>query len=321
MTTDFEGSLEAHRAALLRHCYRMLASLDEAEDAVQESLVRAWKARATYRGEAPFERWLYAISTRVCLDALRHRRRRGLPQLDGLPAGDEFTLVETDPSVWIEPAPDARLFPDGEVATDRRESIALAFVALLQELPPKQRAVLILKDVLGWPAEDIATALGLSLSSVNSALHRARAIPTRADRPHAEPAPERLAAFVRAWEERDLDALVELLQEDVVLAMPPYAVWLRGPRAVARLFGSPRFVAFWSSVQRIVPVRANGLPAFVFHRALADGEIVPHAVLVARFVAGSVAEMTAFIGPSFVRAFDRTVPMGRVVMTIEGGLP
>src|SRR5437868_8437591 len=159
------------RPALLRHCYRMLGSFEEAEDVVQDALLRAWRARDTYAGDAPLAHWLMRIATNACLNALTRGRPRALPQLDRDP---DAPLMEHDTAAWVTPAPDARLYPDPARAAEAREQVALAFIALLQRLPPKPRAVLLLKDVVGWSAEEIASALELTLPSVNSALHRAR---------------------------------------------------------------------------------------------------------------------------------------------------
>ncbi len=306
MTTDIEAALAAHRPALLRHCYRMVGSFAEAEDLVQDVLERAWKASSSYRGEATVQRWLYAIATNTCINALAQpRRKRELPQLEGEPLLDEGALGEPDrvSERWVTPAPDASLFPSPGEATEARETVALAFVALLQRVPPRQRAVLLLKDVLGWSAEEIVDALGLSLSSVNSALHRARASIQREGPTASEPSPESLRAFVRAWEARDLDALLHLLREDVVLAMPPWVAWFRGLDVVARFLGSERFGAVWSRLTRVRVTRANGLPALAFYRT-EGGVVVPHAILVARFVADRVVDMTVFIGAGNFTGFD-----------------
>ena len=300
----FDAALAQHRAALLRHCYRMLGSFAEAEDLVQDTLERAWKARESYRGTAPVQRWLYSIATNACLNALATRKRRGLPQSESRPVTDDYTLGETDADRWITPAPDHRLFPDPREAAESRESVALAFIALAQRVPPRQRAALLLKDVLGWTSGEIAEALGLSTAAVNSALHRGREAvartPTRAD----EPSPETLRAFVRAWEARDLGALVALLRRDATLAMPPHAVWFSGVEAVARFFQTPGFQRFWARLAGLPVARANGLPALGFRRTLDDGTIAPHSIMVVRFTGNRVAEMTTFIGANNFRGFE-----------------
>ena len=300
MNPEFVGAFAAHRAALLRHCYRMLGSFAEAEDAVQDVLERAWKSRDTWAADASLKRWLYTIATNVCLNLLASRRARTLPQLESAATVGEFSLDERERAHWVTPAPDARLIADE--ALESKQTIALAFVALLQQLPPKQRAAVLMKDVLGWSADEIAGALQLTASSVNSALHRGRETLARSPARSAEPAPVTLTAFVRAWESRDVHQLVALLQHDVEMAMPPHSIWLRGRDAVERFLAYPRFAAYWSSVVRVGLTRANGLPALVFHQA--EG---PSSIMVARFVDGLVAEMTVFVGKSYLSGFDLDV--------------
>jgi RNA polymerase sigma-70 factor (ECF subfamily) len=289
---NLDDALEQQRPALLRHCYRMLGSFDEAEDQVQVTLERAWKARETFGGQVPLEHWLHKIATNACLNALESRKHRTLPQLESEPGTGEFVPGEREPAEWITPAPDAKLFPSQ--ALERRETVALAFIALLQRLPPRQRAALLMKDVLGWPAEEIADALELTVPSVNSALHRARETLEAAPREAEEPAADALAAFVRAWESRDLDGLVALLKRDVEIQMPPHSMWLRGVDALRRFFSSPRFQSYWSDVVRVTTSRANGLPALIFQHPRRPS------TMVVRWVQGQVHEMTVFIG-------DRTV--------------
>ncbi len=304
----------------MRHCYRMLGSFADAEDLVQDTFERAWKARDSFSGNAPMERWLFTIATNACLNVLAKKRPLVLPQLESDAAGSDFVLEETEQSKWITPAPDARLFANPAEAVASRENVALAFIALLQRLPPRQRAALLMKDVLGWPAEDIAEALELSVPSVNSALHRARETMVGAASPADEPAPETLHEYVRAWEARDLDALVSLFRKDVVLAMPPYATWLRGSEAVAQFFQTPRFWALWSSGFRVALTRANGLPALAFYRKGDEGAHGRHALMVTRFLGGLLAEATVFIGSTYFAGFDvpqildRTFSRGLAVM-------
>jgi RNA polymerase sigma-70 factor (ECF subfamily) len=314
---DLQTQLGAFRPDLLRHCYRMLGSFAEAEDLVQEVLLRAWRARDTYAGDAPVSHWLMRIATNACLTALAQRRRRELPQLEHEPVEVGAPSVDLPSSHWITPASDARLFPSPATAAETRESVAIAFIALLQRLPPRQRAVLLLKDVVGWSADEIASGLGLSLPSVNSALHRARRTiaiePARAD----EPEPELLRAYVRSWEERDVDALVALLRQDVVFAMPPRAIWFRGADAVARFVATPRFAAFLARGLRVQLARANGLPALAFYAiGPAGGPPRRHSIQLVRFVAGQVAEATTFIGEDYLRGFDLAETFDR---TVSGG--
>lgn len=299
-----ESLLSLHRAEVLRHCYRMMGCYADAEDLTQDALLRAWEARDAFRGEGSLRSWLLAIATNTCLNALERRKRLELPQLERPPAGPGTPPVELEPARWLTPAPDARLFPGPEESAERRETVALAFLAALQHLSPKQRAALLLKDVVGLSAEEIAGALALSIPSVNSALHRAREAlrelpPTP---PSEEPPPEALAGYVRAWEERDLDALAALLREEVTLAMPPHGVWFRGRDVVVDFFRRPRFQEFWQAGVRVGLTRANGEPALGFYANLYGGGL--HSVGVTRFVGGKVAEMTVFIGPRFLAGFD-----------------
>lgn len=287
----------------------MLGSYAEAEDALQEALARAWQARESFRGDSSLRRWLYTIATNTCLNALTSRRARSLPELEG-PASVDFGLPEPDPERFITLAADSRLFPDAEEQAETRESVTLAFVALLQRVPPRQRAALLMKDVLGWSAEEIAEALELSLPSVNSALHRAREAVKRSESRHEEPPPETLRGFVRAWEMRDLDTLVALLRDDVTLSMPPWPLWVQGAGRVVQFFRLPRFDTFWAPGVRLLVTRANGRPALAFYRRGENGVWAAHSVMVARFVDGRAAELTAFIGVSSPEQLDLPANLG-----------
>jgi RNA polymerase sigma-70 factor (ECF subfamily) len=290
-----------HRPALLRHCYRMLGSFEEAEDVVQEVLLRGWRSRDTYAGDAPLGHWLMRIATNACLNVLTRSRPRVLPQLDVQPGAP---LAELEAATWVTPAPDARLYPDPARATEAREEVALAFIALLQRLPPKQRATLLLKDVVGWSAEEIAASLELTVSSVNSALHRAReTVVARPRGPIEDPAPELLAAYLRSWEARDLDALVALLRHDVVFAMPPHAAWFRGADAVRAFLQRPPFSDRWARGLRAAPTRANGLPALAWYSPDDAGVQRLHSIQVVRFQDGRAAEVTSFIGARYLHGF------------------
>jgi len=298
------------RPALLRHCYRMLGSFEEAEDTVQDVLVRAWRSRDTYAGDAPLAHWLMRIATNACLNVLTRGRPRALPQLDRDPSAPGGALQELEAATWVTPAPDARLFPDPARAAEAREQVALAFVALLQRLPPKQRAVLLLKDVVGWSAEEIAAALELTVSSVNSALHRARETVSAhpralAQAPVDEPSPEVLNAYLRSWERRDLESLVALLRKDVVFAMPPHGAWFHGADALAAFLQMPPFSVRWARGLRGTHTRANGLPALVWYAAEPTaGKYVLHSIQVMRFQDGALAEATNFIGAYYLHGFD-----------------
>ncbi len=294
------------RPELMRHCYRMLGSFAEAEDAVQDVLLRAWRSRDTYAGDAPLLHWLMRIATNACLNRLTRGRPRALPQVDGEPGAVGTPMVELEAAEWVTPAPDAQLFPDPAHAAEAREEVALAFIALLQRLPPKQRAVLLLKDVVGWSAEEIAAALELTVSSVNSALHRAReTVAPRPRGPIDDPSPEVLNAYLRSWETRDLESLVALLRQDVVFAMPPHSVWFRGADALRAFLQMPPFATRWARGMRGTRTRANGLPAVVWYfRGEDDGVYRRHSIQVMRFEDGALAEATNFIGAHYLHGFD-----------------
>jgi RNA polymerase sigma-70 factor (ECF subfamily) len=288
-TAEFRDAFARHRPDLLRHCYRMLGSFADAEDLVQDVLLRAWRARATYAGDAPLGHWLMRIATNACLTALARGRRRELPQLDRDPG---HPLEELEAATWITPAPDARLFADPGAAAEAREEVALAFIALLQRLPPRQRAVLLLKDVVGWSSDEIAAALELTVSSVSSALHRAReTVAARPRGPIDDPPPDALRDYVRAWEARDLEALVARLKDDVVFAMPPHATWLLGRDDVKAFVQRLPFSVRWARGLRATLTRANGLPTLVFYAPGGDGVWSLHSLQVLRFEDGAVAEL------------------------------
>jgi RNA polymerase sigma-70 factor (ECF subfamily) len=302
---NFPDEFSAYRPELLRHCYRMLGSFADAEDLVQEVLLRAWRSRDTYAGDVPMHHWLFRIATNACLNELASRKRRGLPQLDLAPARPTDPLESVEAADWLTPAPDERLFEGPARALETRESVALAFLALLQRLPPRQRAVLLLKDVIGWSAEEIATALELSSGSVNSALHRAReTVATGTLAPSSDPPPDVLRAYVRSWETRDIQGLVSLLHDDVVFAMPPLANWLHGASAVAEFIEThPQLAASWAKGFRLVETRSNGQAAFVFYRPT-EGVYRPTDIQLVRFASGRLVESITFFGPAYVRGFD-----------------
>jgi RNA polymerase sigma-70 factor (ECF subfamily) len=300
MTTTEQ--LEIHREALVGHCYRMLGSAAEADDAVQETLVRAWRALEGFDGRASLRTWLYRIATHVCLDALADRRRRERPVAIGPVGTVHDELTERPRTHWLEPIPDAHALPaDGDPAerATLRQSIRLAFVAALQRLPPRQRAALLLAEVLGWSATEIADALETSVAAVNSALQRARA--TLADDAPPETAVGRLtpvqetllARYVDAFERYDVDALAALLREDATLSMPPFTLWLRGPAAIKTWFLG-RGIGCRGS--RLVPTRANGLPAFGQYRPGERGQ--PHrpwSLVVLELSGDRIAAMNHFL--------------------------
>jgi RNA polymerase sigma-70 factor, ECF subfamily len=266
---ELETRLERHRKELTAYCYRMLASPFEAEDAVQETLLRAWRSYEGFDGRSSLRSWLYRIATNVCLDMLHGRERRARPmdlQAPGTAAGP---LGDPLPEVtWLEPVPDGHVIPEAgdpaEVA-EQRDSVRLAFVAALQHLPARQRAVLILREVLKWQASEVAELLGTSVQSVNSALQRARATIAQTDAEQARPAQldeahaALLARYVQAFESYDMSALTSLLREDAVWNMPPYALWLQTHDDIVQWCLGPGIGCEGS---RLIPTTANGMPAF-----------------------------------------------------------
>ncbi|MGH9458242.1 MAG: sigma-70 family RNA polymerase sigma factor [Thermoanaerobaculia bacterium] len=269
-------ALEAHRAALTGHCYRMLGSVADAEDAVQETMVRAWRAAERFEGRASIKTWLYRIATNVCLDALSSASRRIRPIEDGTPGWIDHPLEERERTHWIEPIPDAFAIPAGASPHETavlRQSIRLAFIAALQHLPPRQRAALVLTEVLGWSAAEVAESLGSSVASVNSALQRARA--TLGDRARLDAAgsltaqeEETLEKYVDAFHRYDVDGLAALLRDDATLSMPPFTLWLQGPDAIRAWLLGPGFECQGS---KLVPVEASGSPAFAQYRVGENG--------------------------------------------------
>ncbi len=302
---DLPDMLEQHRVELTAYAYRMLGSAFEAEDAVQETLLRAWKGFEGFEGRAALRSWLYRIATNVCLDMLSGRGRRARP-MDLGPAGvaDERLLGEPLPEVtWIEPIPDGRALPVGgdpaEVA-ESRETIRLAFVAALQHLPARQRAVLILREVLRWKASEVAELLETSVPSVNSALQRARATLASADlttgealRPMDEEQRALVARYVDAFERYDMDSLTSVLREDASWSMPPYELWLQTHDDVRRWCLGPGIGCRGS---RLVPVEANGMPAFGQYKPSdREGILEPWALQVVEVSGDRIAGITFFL--------------------------
>lgn len=294
------AQLEVHRTALTGHCYRMLGSAFDAEDAVQETLVRAWRSVDRFEGRSSVRTWLYRIATNVCLDALSDSSRRARPMEEG-PAGSVDDELQTRPRAhWLEPIPDAKALPADADPFERaalRQSIRLAFVSALQHLPPRQRAALLLVEVLGWSAAEVAECLEMSVAAVNSALQRARA--TVASRngtaPEESLTPEQSALLERyldAFHRYDVDNLVALLREDATLSMPPYTLWLRGPDAICTwLLG--RGAGCRGS--RLLPTAACGLPAFGQYRLGNDGLHRPWSLTVLELSDSKIASWNAFL--------------------------
>ena len=295
--------LEEYRVELTAYCYRMLGAAFEAEDAVQETLVRAWLSFDRFEGRSALRSWLYSIATNVCLDMLNGSQRRARPMDLGSPqAADSFIGEARPEATWIQPVPDERvLSPDGDPAdvAVARESIRLAFVAALQHLPPKQRAVLILKEVLRWKSDEIAELLDSTVASVNSALQRARATLANEQinegetlRPLDEDQRILLARYVQPFERYDLDSLIVLLHEDATLSMPPYELWLEGATEIRHwMLGH----GIGCRGSRLVATVANGSPAFGQYRPAAGGGYEPWALQVIEISAGRITGINSFL--------------------------
>jgi RNA polymerase sigma-70 factor, ECF subfamily len=297
--TEAVAQLEVHRPALTGHCYRMLGSVVDADDAVQETMVRAWKNLEKFDGRASLHTWLYRIATNVCLDALADRTRRARPMEDGPMGSTDGELVKHPRTHWLEPIPDAAVVPlhaDPAEQAMLRESIRLAFVAALQQLPPKQRAALILTDVLGWSAAEVAECLDTTVPAINSALQRARATlasrNVRAAEPLTPPKVQLLERYVDAFHRYDLDELVSLLRDDAVLSMPPYTLWLQGPDAVRGWLEGRGSVCRGS---RLVPTAACGSPAFGQYHPTPEGGFLPWALVVLELEGDRIVGWNSFL--------------------------
>jgi RNA polymerase sigma-70 factor, ECF subfamily len=298
-----EMQLEQYRRELTAYCYRMLGST-EAEDAVQETFIRAWRNFESFEGRAPLRSWLYRIATNVCFDMLEGRKRRARPMDLGPSREPVAENLNTLPeATWIEPVPDQLVLPEeadpGEVAV-ARETIKLAFVAALQHLPARQRAVLILCEVLRWQATEVAELLETSVASVNSALQRARATLATAEVGESDPFEpldqeqrDLLARYVDAFQRYDMDALTSLIHEDATQSMPPYDLWLTGREDIFRWWLGP---GIGCSGSRVVPVvSANGSPAFGQYKPSPDGGYEPWALQVLEIADGKIVELTFFL--------------------------
>ncbi|MFT3781790.1 MAG: RNA polymerase subunit sigma-70 [Nibricoccus sp.] len=321
---EFSRALETHRAEIRLHCYRLMGSLHDAEDMTQETLLRAWRNRSRFAGRSSIRHWLYRIATNGCLNLLakRKNRHRLLPDAVGpatrkMPAGEpaeEIPWLEPHPDFLLETAPDAA--PPPNARYEQRESIRLAFVAAIQRLGSKQRAVLLLRDVLGWSASETAQCLGLSIASANSALQRARtamAAHHEHGGPKSSPAIERaeqavVDRYVRAWESADFDGVVNLLREDARLVMPPWRQWYRGRPAIRSFFGWA-FDWAWRTPRRrtfhLVQTSANGQAALATYvRARGESKFHAHALQLLTIRDGSIAALTLFVGPRFFAVFN-----------------
>jgi len=313
----FSGLTEPHRRELQAHCYRMTGSLQEAEDLVQDTLLRAWQRRETYAGRGPLRAWLYRIATNLCLDRLDRQPRRSLPVATQapLPAGQPLPPAILEP-IWLEPCPDDLLAPDTESPEARygqRESVTLAFMTALHLLPPRQRAVLILRDVLDFPASEAAELLGLSVPAVKSALHRARGTLTdhyHSARPDSlslagldERRQRQLERYAHAWEMADVDELAALLKADATFSMPPNPAWAQGVADISALVDTAIFGG-QPERWRLVPTRASGEAAFGLYRIDEQaGRYHAYGVTVVSFEADAIAAMTTFRTTALVKYF------------------
>jgi RNA polymerase sigma-70 factor (ECF subfamily) len=301
--TPAVSDLEQHRRELTAYCYRMLGSPFEAEDAVQDTLIRAWRSLDRFEGRAALRSWLYRIATNVCLDMLKGRERRARP-MDLGPARepDAANLRALPETTWLQPIPDRLVVPDGDPAevAETRETVRLALVAALQQLPARQRAALILCEVLRWKASEAAELLDTSVASVNSALQRARATLESSDVSAAETSPSvdeadvaLLARYVDAFERYDMDALTSLIHEDATQSMPPYDLWLSGRDDILTWWVGPGAGCRGS---RVLPAAsANGAPAFGQYKPAEDGGYEPWALQVLEVSGGRIGEFTFFL--------------------------
>ena len=309
---EFTGRTEPFRRELLAHCYRMIGSVDDAEDLVQETYLRAWRSFDSFEGRSSLRTWLYQIASNACLTALERRSRRPLPSGLGSPDqdADAGSSVAQPDVLWLQPLPDALVRPDrGDPAAIAmsRESLRLALIASFQYLPPRQRAVLLLRDVLAFPATEVAEILGMTTAAVKSALQRARGrleeVTPAADaisEPQEPQARALLDAYIRAFETSDPVALKQLLRRDATLELPPSADWFTGPRAIAeavRGLGSP---GDW----RMLAVAANGQPAAAAYHRQPDGSYRAYGIVVLTATPTGIARLVVFADPRLFRWFD-----------------
>ncbi len=307
---EFASLAEPFRPELLAHCYRILGSIHDAEDLVQETYLRAWRGFDRFEGRSSVRRWLYKIATMACLTALETRSRRPLPSGLGAPSDDHRVAVAArEPSVsWLQPAPDALLGTgDPAAIMAGRAGVRLAFIAALQFLPARQRAVLTLRDVLAFRTAEVAEMLDTTAAAIDSALRRARARlaeagPVQDDlaEPDEETRRTLLDGYVDAFTRADPDALVKLLRADVELEMPPIPTWFTGrPAVVGFLAGRVLRRDLW----RMVPTQANGQPAFVVYARAGDGRCEAYGIQVVTLIGARIARITAFNDPSLVPTF------------------
>ncbi|MEO8609355.1 MAG: sigma-70 family RNA polymerase sigma factor [Chloroflexota bacterium] len=312
---QFAELAEPYRRELRAYCYRLLGSLEDAEDLVQETMLRAWRRLETFEGRASFRAWLYKIATNACLDALEKASRRGLPITSLAPTNPQDALppASSEP-LWLDPFPDDWLddtTPSPEARYTLQESVTLAFLTALQVLPPHQRTVLVLRDVLDWQASEVADFLDMTVSAVNSALHRARS--TLSKQQMVSPKFKTiidddnetralLERYVRAWEEVDVAALVALLKEDATFSMPPFPAWFHTREAIAAFFTTSVFAQ--AIPCRLLPIHVNGQPGFANYQYNgAANHYQAHSIHVLVLDGEGIASLTAFLDPTLFTYF------------------
>ncbi|HWD81814.1 MAG TPA: sigma-70 family RNA polymerase sigma factor [Kribbella sp.] len=314
---NLEEEFAEYRGELVAHCYRMLGSLHDAEDAVQETYLRAWRGHADFEHRSTVRTWLYRIATNVCLNLLQHSSRRVVPSALGAPGNDPEDLHSQAPEVpWLEPFPDQLLGADPATVVGDQASLRLAMVAAMQHLPPRQRAVLILREVLTWPAAEVASLLDTTTAAVNSSLQRARAELARI-RPQEDELSEPdeplrralLDQFQAAMENKDLVVLEGLFSADARWEMPPIPTWFRGRSDVLRLLDSKLRPGPGRRV--LVETSANGQPAFAMYIRGTDGQFHAHSVKVLTLSKGAVEAVLAFHQPALFPAFGLPLIHGR----------
>jgi RNA polymerase sigma-70 factor (ECF subfamily) len=311
---EFVRLADPYRRELMAHCYRMLGSVDEAEDLVQETYLRAWRSYDGFEGRASLRTWLYRIATSACLTAIERRGRRPLPSGLGEPSDDADVALVNGPAdvPWLQPVPDALLrdpaADDPATVVAARGTVRLAFVAALQHLPAKQRAVLLLRDVLAWRANEVAELLDTTPAAVNSALQRARTqiadvAPTEDETAEPTDAENRalLDRYVTAFQNADIATLEKILREDVEMEMPPYLTWLTGRPAIVGFFESRLSRA--PGRYRLLPTSANGQPALASYLVDAEGVFRASGIHVFTMAEGAIVRITAFLDPGLVARF------------------
>ncbi|HLW02887.1 MAG TPA: RNA polymerase subunit sigma-70 [Ktedonobacterales bacterium] len=311
-----------YRREILLYGYRMLGSLQDAEDLTQEVCLRAWTRLETFEGRASFRAWLYRIATNLSFDMLALRQRRSLPHLSGSPAspGEPMPAPNADP-VWLDLLPDTLLVDaagEPETAYVRRESVTLAFLVVLQALPPRQRAILLLRDVLEWHASEVADLLDLSVTAVESALARARATLRQqyhargseavALSPRDATTQETLRRYIAAWEEANIPALVALLREDAILSMPPFPWWFRGREAIVAFF-TPLLAGETDQAWRLRPVASNAQPAYISYQRTEQGIYRAQGISLLTIEDGRIATITSFLEPALCQRFNAPLEM------------